>query len=94
MARGRSISNLHIDFQILEGTYAEFDGHGEVVDASLLGNSFTAGDTWKVDVGRFDYAFFSFNSSDNFLGKARTNQLCSYASHTLDWKDTGSLRMP
>jgi len=58
MARGRSISNLHIDFQILEGTYAEFDGHGEVVDASLLGNSFTAGDTWKVDVGRFDYAFF------------------------------------
>ena len=50
-------------------TYTKFYGHGEVVAAGNLGNSFTTFHTWEVDESWLDDAGLALNGLDNRLGE-------------------------
>jgi hypothetical protein len=61
------VSAIH-DWEL--DAYAKFDGNGEEVTASFFGNSLTAGNTWKIDIGRLDNALLTLETSEDLLCKA------------------------
>ena len=52
---------------------AELDRNGEVVEASLLGDGITTGDTRKVDESRLDNASLALVSLEELLGEAEAS---------------------
>jgi hypothetical protein len=55
-------------------TYAEFNGSGEEVKTSGLGNFITARDTVQVDESRLNNALLALRSLNDGLGKSNTSQ--------------------
>lgn len=51
-------------------TYAKLDGHGEKIDASLLGDGITTINTGQVDVGGLNNALLTLQATEDLLGKA------------------------
>ncbi len=51
-------------------TYAKLDGNGEEVDAGLLGDLSTAGDTGEVDIAGLDEALGTLDCLEQLLGES------------------------
>ncbi len=90
-------------------TYSELDGDREEVNASLLGNLLSAGNTGKVDEAGLDEALGTLDSLEDLLGEARNGvsvrrqqrQGCSsiaVRAHTgsrrRPWRELQSLHRP
>lgn len=52
-------------------TYAELDGDGEELAASLLSNSSAAGDTGEIDEAGLNKALLALDGLEDLLGEAR-----------------------
>jgi len=51
----------------------KFNGHGEEVAASLLGNWLATWNAWQVHKAGLNKAFLALHSSDDLLGKAEAS---------------------
>ena len=63
------------------GAYPKFNGHGEEVAASLLGNWLATWNAWQVHKAGLDKAFLALHGSDDLLGKAASGQLQPSSTH-------------
>ena len=69
------LSISHIQKGLRSGAYPKFNGHGEEVAASLLGNFLATWNAWEVNKAGLDKAFLALHGPDDLLGKAASGQL-------------------